>query len=75
MQSSLVQGILAIDMTTEGWITMIFSIGGVLTLATWCFSKVLSQPKPEDDLSRIELQTPDMDNDSDSRNNAGNYEI
>ncbi len=62
-------------MTIEGWMTMIFSIGGVLTLAVWCFSKVLSQPKPEDDLSRIELQTPDMDTSSDAHRGEGNYDI
>lgn len=60
-------------MTIEGWLTMIISIGGVLTLAVWCFSKVLAQPKPEDDLSRIELQTPDMD--TTSRSGEGNYDI
>ena len=31
-------------MTTLGWIFMIVSVGGVWTLAIWCYLKVLRLP-------------------------------
>ncbi len=48
-------------MTLAGWITMIISIGGVLTAAVLAYYKVLTTPKEIDKLASIELQTPDME--------------
>ena len=31
-------------MTTGGWITMILSVGAVVTLFTWCLYRVLNPP-------------------------------
>lgn len=31
-------------MTTLGWIFMCLSLGFVVSLAVWCYSKVLSRP-------------------------------
>lgn len=50
-------------MSTEGWITMVVSIGGVISITTWCFIKIFSTPNKEEDLSGIELVTPDMEED------------
>ena len=56
-------------MTTEGWITMIVSIGGVISITTWCFVKIFSTPDKKEDVHGIELVTPDMADD-DTTNEA-----
>lgn len=47
-------------MSLAGWLTMIISIGGVLTLVTWCFIRVFSSSAKKEE-SVIELITPDME--------------
>ena len=37
-------------MSLTGWLTMIVSIGGVLTAAAWAYYKVLSTPKETEHL-------------------------
>ena len=41
-------------MTTGGWITMILSVGFVVTLFSWCIYRVLIEKKPEEHLHGIE---------------------
>lgn len=38
-------------MSLTGWLTMIVSIGGVLTAAAWAYYKVLSTPKETEHLA------------------------
>ena len=37
-------------MSLTGWLTMIFSISGVLTAAVWAYYKVLSTPRETEHL-------------------------
>lgn len=53
-------------MTSEGWITMIISIGGVVSLTTWCFIKIFSSPDKVEEVHGIELITPDMADDDEA---------
>jgi hypothetical protein len=43
-------------MTPGGWISLILSVGGVLTLFSWCIYRVLKAPEREHDLAHIEPQ-------------------
>ncbi|MEZ4438742.1 MAG: hypothetical protein R3B72_06615 [Polyangiaceae bacterium] len=36
-------------MTAAGWITMIGALGGVFSIATWCFVRVLGRARAERD--------------------------
>ena len=47
-------------MSLTGWLTMIVSIGGVLTAAAWAYYKVLSTPKEPEHLGS---PTPPMPED------------
>ena len=38
-------------MTTAGWIFMFGSVTAVLSLATWCYAKILTAPRPDSDQS------------------------
>lgn len=41
-------------MTVGGWITMLLSVGFVVTLFIWCISRVLSRKKPPGQIHGIE---------------------
>ena len=41
-------------MTTGGWITMILSVGFVVTLFGWCVAKVLLGSEPTDKLHSLD---------------------
>ena len=47
-------------MTTAGWIFMLCSIGFVLTLAGFCFSRVLMKPSAADHM-HSPLEADEMD--------------
>lgn len=52
-------------MTTAGWIFMVCSIGLVVSLVTFCFYRVLSQPETSDTADTmhapLEIDTRDRD--------------
>ena len=49
-------------MTTAGWIFMLSSIAFVLTLAGFCFSRVIRKPAAADHMhSPIDIETGDED--------------
>ncbi|MEG0025122.1 MAG: hypothetical protein RR553_05755 [Akkermansia sp.] len=50
-------------MSTEGWLTMVISIGGVLIISTWCFYKIFASSPKKEEVHGIDLITPDMDDD------------
>ncbi|MBL9152605.1 MAG: hypothetical protein JNK37_08980 [Verrucomicrobiales bacterium] len=52
-------------MTTAGFLVMLFSVGTVTTLFSWCIWKVLSTPRETEKIHGVEFQTPDMDRDRD----------
>lgn len=41
-------------MTTGGWITMILSVGFVVSLFTWCITKVLFGGPPADKIHSLD---------------------
>jgi len=48
-------------MTTTGLLVMLFSVGTVVSLFSWCIFKVLTTPREVEHLHTVELHTPDMD--------------
>ncbi|MGB0717185.1 MAG: hypothetical protein ACPGXK_15005 [Phycisphaerae bacterium] len=49
-------------MTTAGWVIMITSIGTVVSLLTYCFTKVLSAPESADHMhAPLDIDTQDLD--------------
>ena len=46
-------------MSLTGWLTMIVSIGGVLTAAAWAYYKVLSTPKETEHLGSPTPRMPE----------------
>jgi hypothetical protein len=49
-------------MTAAGWIFMLGSIGGVLTLTTFCFYRVLARPQTTEHLhAPLDIDTRDHD--------------
>jgi hypothetical protein len=48
-------------MTTTGILVMLFSVGTVVTLFSWCIFKVLTTPHEAEHLHAVDLHTPDMD--------------
>lgn len=40
---------------------MLFSVGTVVTLFSWCIFKVLTTPQEGENLHAVDLHTPDMD--------------
>jgi len=46
-------------MSFTGWLTMVVSIGGVLTAAAWAYYKVLSTPKETELLGSPNPPLPD----------------
>jgi len=46
-------------MTPGGWITMILSVGSVVSLFVWCIVKVATSPKEPDAMHGFEFETPD----------------
>ncbi|MCA1962586.1 MAG: hypothetical protein LDL31_01420 [Prosthecobacter sp.] len=48
-------------MTPAGLLVMLFSVGTVTSLFSWCIYKVLTSPGESDKLHAVELHTPDMD--------------
>ena len=47
------------DMTTAGWIVMIFSTGTVSLLFIWCIYKIISTPGGTEHMHGFEQETPD----------------
>lgn len=47
-------------MTTAGFLVMLFSVGTVTTLFSWCVWKVLSTPHETEKVHGVEFQTPDI---------------
>jgi hypothetical protein len=41
-------------MTLGGWITMLLSVGFVVTLFLWCIIKVLTAPAEESSMAHVE---------------------
>ncbi len=51
-------------MTTGGWIVMLLSVGGVISLLSWCVYKVLTTPGSTEHLhSQADIETPDVEED------------
>lgn len=48
-------------MSFTGWLTMIISIGGVLTAAIWAYYKVLSTPEETEHILSPNPPMPDDD--------------
>lgn len=50
-------------METSGWITMLLSVGSVLSLLSFCLYRVLSLPAMEEDSvhGRLEIDTGDTE--------------
>lgn len=49
-------------MTLGGWILLVVSCGTVISLAAWCFWKVLTLPNRPDDLhTPLDIDTRDLD--------------
>lgn len=46
-------------MTMGGWIIMGISIGGVLTLFSWCISRILRSSGESEHLHGFEVEPPD----------------
>ena len=46
-------------MTPGGWLTMIFSVGCVTALLSWCIYKVLTTSEEPEKLHGFEFETPD----------------
>ena len=46
-------------MTPGGWITMLLSVGTVVTLFAWCVRKVLTTPDEPEKVHGFEFETPD----------------
>jgi hypothetical protein len=47
-------------MTTSGLLVMIFSVGTVTTLFSWCIWKVFTTPRETEKIHGVEFQTPDI---------------
>lgn len=51
-------------MTTGGWIVMLLSVGGVISLLSWCVYKVLTTPGSTEHLhSQADIEPPDVEED------------
>lgn len=48
-------------MTLGGWITMILSVGTVLSLFGFCLVKVLREQNPSEHLHGLDIDTHDAD--------------
>jgi len=48
-------------MTVGGWITMILSVGTVLSLFLFCLVKVLREQNPSEHLHGLDIDTKDSD--------------
>lgn len=53
-------------MTTGGWIIMLLSVGGVVSLLGWCVYKGLTTPGETDKLHGFEAAPPDEADDRSS---------
>ena len=48
-------------MNLSGWLVMLFSIGSVVSLFTWCIYKVLTIPKETEHVHGFEQEPPDIE--------------
>jgi len=51
-------------MTPGGWITMILSVGCVVSLLAWCIVKVVTSPSDPESMHGFEFETPDEKSES-----------
>ena len=51
-------------MTLGGWITMLISVGTVLSLFTFCLVKVLRENNPSEHLHGLDIDTHDTDDEA-----------
>lgn len=48
-------------MTVGGWITMLLSVGSVVSLFVWCIIKVVTSPGESESMHGFEFETPDKE--------------